>query len=232
MATIVPTFPTDESITVAVSRSNKIPLSVKRNLKGPLYELEFYGSTIQVVDQGDSPAKWFSDVLGVECRLAAILPGKHRRTPTGEKVDNSIFYGTPILAMSSETCDALSVSLGIPIRNDRFRSNIVFSGFGHPFEEDRISAISTRDWSLDGEELCIKCTYPGIDQLTGKFESKIVGRLRELRRIDKVEMHPKYRSASSKWEANDYLIGVYMRPHVTSDKETRIFVGQEIDCKY
>jgi hypothetical protein len=45
-------------------------------------------------------------------------------------------------------------------------------------------------------------------------------------------MHPIYRKASSQWEANDYVVGVYMQPRVASDSGVRIFVGQEIECKY
>jgi uncharacterized protein YcbX len=205
---------------------------VKRTLDGTKYDLDFYGSTISVVDQGEESAKWFSEILGLDCRFAAILPGPNRRTRNGEIIENCIFYGTPILMMSSESCEALSAAIGMRIGNDRFRSNIVISGFDKPFQEDMISAVLTEDWCLDGVELCIKCTYPGINQQTGILDSRTVGLLRESRQVSKVEMHPIYRKASSQWEANDYVVGVYMQPRVASDSGVRIFVGQEIECKY
>ena len=226
LATIAVSIPTAGSH-LTVSAPNSLSCIIKGSLEGPQYDVNFWESIIRVVDQGDEASRWFSDYLGLDCRLARILPGEHRRAiESGVVSTTSLFYHTPILLMSRESIESISEAVGTPINYNRFRPNIIIKDVGFPFEEDLISSVSSKDWTMDGFELCVRCSYPGVNQETGILDPLLVGKFRAIRNRAHIKMHPKYEKMAKDWKDNDYMVGVYMK--VRPGASSKIFVGQEI----
>lgn len=229
LATISVSLPSAAEVMV-ISAPSVRALTLRGTLDGPQHDVDFWGSSIRVVDQGDEPSRWFSDYLGIECRLARILPGMHRKQiASGEMSRNSLFYHTPILVMSSESIRAISREVGEDICYDRFRPNIVIKGVNEPFEEDLFSSLKANDWALYGSELCVRCSYPGVNQKTGVLDARLVGKFRAFRNPKSIKMNPIYQEPAKSWKPNDYMVGVYMTPRI---EPGRIFVGQQIEARF
>ncbi len=213
-----------------ISAPSRQPLTLRGKLEGPQHEVNFWGSSIRVIDQGDDSSRWFSDYLGIECRLARILPGMNRKDiASGEMRTNSLFYHTPILVMSSESIRAISSAVGEDICYDRFRPNVVIKGVNAPFEEDLFCSLNANDWSMDGSELCVRCSYPGVNQKTGILDPRLVGKFRAIRNPKSIRMHPFYQQHAQSWKPDDYMVGVYMTCRTESGK---IFVGQQVAARF
>jgi uncharacterized protein YcbX len=229
LATISVTLPSPDNL-MEVSAPSVQPLVIRSTLDGPQYDINFWGSSIRVVDQGDEPSRWFSDYLGLDCRLARILPGLHRKNvASGELSITSLFYHTPILVMSNESIEAISRGVAEDICYDRFRPNIVLKDVKEPFEEDLFSSLKSNDWEMEGSELCVRCSYPGVNQKTGILDPRLVGKFRAIRGPQFIKMHQIYQEHAKSWKPNDYMVGVYMTPRTESGK---IFVGQSVEPRY
>jgi uncharacterized protein len=189
------------------------------------YIVDFWGDQILVVDQGDASSGWFSETLGLTCRLCRIKPGMFRRSPEGVTRPNSIHYKSPLLLMSDESIRFLSRRLGKEISYNRFRPNIMISG-GGAFCEDKCAGFHVAGISLHGYELCDRCSYTGIDHTTGEFDAAIVGKLRELRNYESIQstIHPQYKK---EWGDRDFFVGINIFPELNAT--TTIKIGQTVE---
>ncbi len=121
--------------------------------------------------------RWLGVRLGRPCRLVFLddpcaRPIEPAHGHPGEHV--SFADGFPVLLTSAGSLDALNGALNGALRArigmDRFRSNLVIGGEPAP------AAWAEHDWSLlrIGDALfravkpCVRCTVPGIDQLSGE----------------------------------------------------------------
>ena len=214
-----------------VSAPGMSSLKIRGTMSGVQHEVKFWDWMIRVVDQGDETSRWFSEYLGLDCRFCRILPGMNRKhIKTGEISQNSLYYGHTLLVMAAESIQSLAAAVGEDIQYDRFRPNIVLKNVEYPFQEDTFASISSGVWTLDGSELCVRCSYPGVDQTTGVLDPSLVGKFRSLRNKDHIKMNPLYEQAAKTWKHNDYMVGVYMSAR--SGTNSRIFVGQEITPQY
>ena len=110
--------------------------------------------------------KWFTSVLGINCRLV-YMPGETRRhvdpryAPAGAITSFSDAY--PFLIIGQASLDDLNSRLAEALPINRFRPNIVFTG-GRPYQEDRMGHFIIRDTHFYGVKLCDRCPIPTIDQ--------------------------------------------------------------------
>jgi uncharacterized protein YcbX len=111
---------------------------------------------------------WFSDALGIKCRLV-YMPDDTRRevdqryAPEGMITSFSDAY--PFLIIGQASLDDLNSRLAEPLPMNRFRPNIVFAG-GDPFEEDLMKHIHIAGISFYGVKLCARCIMTTINQQT------------------------------------------------------------------
>lgn len=128
--------------------------------------------------------QWFTDVLGINCRLV-YMPDESLRitdpkyTPDGYVTSFADAY--PFLLISQASLNDLNNRLDVELPMDRFRANIVVSG-ALPYQEDIMDEITINRIHFFGVKLCARCNIPTIDQQTakaGKEPSKTMAKYRQ-----------------------------------------------------
>jgi hypothetical protein len=123
------------------------------------------------VDQGDSVAKWFGELLDRPCRLVRVPPD-HDRDGWGEhpgKVGFADAHAVLVAAESSlEDLNRRIVARGSrPVPMNRFRPNVVVAGWPDPFTEDRVRIATVGTVELGYATRAIRCAVPMVAQETG-----------------------------------------------------------------
>lgn len=115
------------------------------------------------VDQGDEAAEWVSGVLGRQARLVRE-PARASRA-LGETDP------TALLVLSLSSLDHLNERIAErgadPVPMDRFRPNIVISGWAEPHTEDRVGRMKVGGAEIGFGELAIRCAVTLVDQSAG-----------------------------------------------------------------
>ncbi|HEX4705448.1 MAG TPA: MOSC domain-containing protein, partial [Pseudonocardiaceae bacterium] len=124
------------------------------------------------VDQGDIAAKWFSTVLDQPCRLVRITL-EHDRDGWGEhpgKVGFADAHATLVTAESSlaDLNRRIADRGADAIPMNRFRPNIVVSGWFDPYTEDRMRVAAVGTVELGYAVRAVRCAVPTVDQATGR----------------------------------------------------------------
>ncbi|MFI5138698.1 MAG: MOSC domain-containing protein [Sphingobacteriales bacterium] len=110
--------------------------------------------------------QWFSEMLGISCRLVYMPDDTRRivdqRYAPGDLV-TSFADAYPFLIIGQSSLDDLNSRLAEPLPMDRFRPNIVFSG-GQPYEEDLMGSFTIGNIHFYGVKLCARCQITTINQ--------------------------------------------------------------------
>ncbi|MGZ3874682.1 MAG: MOSC domain-containing protein, partial [Mucilaginibacter sp.] len=117
----------------------------------------------------DEADKWFSGMLGLNCRLV-YMPDDTRRVVDERYAENAITSFSdayPFLIIGQASLDDLNNRLTEALPMDRFRPNIVFTG-GEPYEEDLYQHFTIAGIDFYGVKLCARCMVTTIDQLTAE----------------------------------------------------------------
>jgi uncharacterized protein YcbX len=123
------------------------------------------------VHQGAEAAEWFSELLGRPAELVRVTP-EHQRVTGGETPGTAAFAdGHALLFASQSSLDGLNARIleqgGEPVPMDRFRPNIVISGWTEPHREDEAREVAAGTAKFGYAGRCVRCTVPMIDQETG-----------------------------------------------------------------
>jgi uncharacterized protein YcbX len=121
------------------------------------------------VDQGSEPAEWFSEFMGEPCRLVRVLPDHERRSSglTEGYVGFADAHALHVTSLSSlADLNARIGSDSLPI--NRFRSNVVVSGWDEPYTEDRVRRMNIGAVEVGYETLAKRCVVPTVDQALGE----------------------------------------------------------------
>ena len=118
---------------------------------------------------GKEKDEWFSDMLGIECRLV-YMPEDTLRYVDEQYAHNkeitSFSDGYPLLLIGQASLDDLNERLAEPVPMNRFRPSMVFTG-GYPYQEDDMKHFRINDVSFAGVKLCARCVMTTIEQSTG-----------------------------------------------------------------
>ncbi|GGO43768.1 MULTISPECIES: MOSC domain-containing protein [Streptomyces] len=139
---------------------------------GARRDVDLFGAAYQGIDQGDAAAAWLTDVLDAPSRLVRVPPEHHRvtdgRTPgTSGYADSSALH-----LISRATVDLLNGKLAergaelLPM--ERFRPNIVVTGWDEPHTEDRAHHLTIGTAELGYTKPAIRCAVTLVDQDTGR----------------------------------------------------------------
>lgn len=135
-------------------------------------------------DQGEAAARWLSEFLDDEVRLAWL--GDSQRTLRWDR-DRRVTFAdaAPLLALGTASLEDLSRRVGEPLSMRRFRPNLVIDG-AEPFEEDswrRLKIGSVEFLNLDG---CGRCEFTTIDPESAERHprNEPVATLEAYRRVD------------------------------------------------
>ncbi|MFE2430817.1 MOSC domain-containing protein [Streptomyces sp. NPDC059373] len=152
-------------------------------LDGERREVSLFGRPMgEAVDQGPRVADWFSGFLGAPCRLVRVRPGFDRdgwgehspgaspgRYPHG-KVNFADAHALSVTSLAS--LDALNARIlergADPVPMDRFRPNIVITGWPDPHTEDRFRHMTLGTVGLGYSVRAMRCAVPMVDQATGR----------------------------------------------------------------
>ena len=110
--------------------------------------------------------EWFSQTLGVHCRLVHMPDTSERKVETAYAINEeitSLSDGYPLLIIGQSSLDDLNSRLPEPLPMNRFRPNIVFTG-GLAFEEDKLAHFRINEIDFYGVKLCARCPITTIDQ--------------------------------------------------------------------
>jgi len=121
---------------------------------------EFYNQKID---------EWFSDILGIKCRLVK-MPESTMRTVDETYAKNKIVSfadGYPFLIIGQSSLDDLNSRMEVPLPMNRFRTNFVFTG-GKPFEEDNWKTFKISDVKFQAVKPCARCVITTTDQDTAE----------------------------------------------------------------
>lgn len=127
--------------------------------------------------------KWFSDSLGISCKLMYMPEACNRlvdpRYASHAEI-TSFADGYPILLIGQASLNELNTRLEQPIPMNRFRPNLVFTD-GHAFEEDGMEAFEINGIDFFAVKPCARCTVTTIDQdlaIKGKEPLKTLAQYR------------------------------------------------------
>jgi uncharacterized protein YcbX len=146
-----------------------VVLDVRRD--GPRHPGSTYSWHGDGVHQGAEAAEWFSALLGVPSVLIGVAPD-HERVTAGDTPGTAAFAdGHALLVLSESSVDALNARIrdrgGEPVPVDRFRPNVVVSGWAEPHTEDGVRAMAAGTAEFGYAQRCVRCAVPTIDQETG-----------------------------------------------------------------
>ena len=140
----------------------------------PTLQVRVWDDLVSADDCGDAAAQWFSQALGIACRLVRF-PAQGRRVTntrwTGHAdVPTQFSDGYPYLLISEASLADLNQRLVAqgrePLPMNRFRPNLVIDGVD-AFEEDYIDTLGIGGALLQPVKPCARCTIPSVDQASG-----------------------------------------------------------------
>ncbi|MDO8177951.1 MAG: MOSC N-terminal beta barrel domain-containing protein [Undibacterium sp.] len=158
-------------------------------------QVQVWDDILQASDEGESSARWCSDVLGVACRLVRFHSDARRvannKWTAGRDVPTRFSDGYPLLLISEASLADLNQKLlangqsAVPM--NRFRPNIVIDGI-EAFEEDYAESLNTDRGGTKEEMICLKpikpcprCPMPAVDQVTAEVGVNPVDTLQSYR---------------------------------------------------
>lgn len=156
-------------------RQLDIPLDRPPPNTASALNVHIWNDRITACDCGETAAAWFSDALGVQCRLVRFGPAEKRAADPEwtDGIDAQALFadGYPMLVISQASLADLNQKLmargraALPM--NRFRPNLVIDGIA-AFEEEYADSIKIGDAVLKPVKPCPRCPIPSIDQATGE----------------------------------------------------------------
>lgn len=152
----------------------EIPLDLADPDEAPTLNVRVWNDTVKAYDCDDTTAAWFSNAIGVACRLVRFHPNAKRVANTtwtnGIEAPTLFSDGFPMLVISQASLDDLNQKLTAQGRDalpmNRFRPNIVINGV-EAFEEDFAATFTIGSAVLKPVKPCPRCSVPSVDQATG-----------------------------------------------------------------
>lgn len=148
------------------------PVKVDVDPGGRRLDVSVHKQPLVGVDQGEEVAEWLTEVFGRASRLVRV-PEDHRRTTSGLTPGTAGFAdGHAVVVGSLSSLDLLNERIlatgGEAVPMDRFRPNIVVSGWPEAHTEDRVRRVRLGTAELGYAKVCIRCAVTTVDQASGE----------------------------------------------------------------
>lgn len=161
-------------------------LSIPFQASGATVTVTIWNDTCRAQLVHPSADAWFSQLLGVSCRLVH-MPDETKRPVDAayapEGAITSFADEFPILLIGQSSLDDLNSRLDTPVPMNRFRPNIVFTG-GTAFEEDSIGHFRIADVDFFAAKPSARCMLTTIDQQTAIAGKEPLRTLSGYRRVN------------------------------------------------
>ncbi|WP_106791052.1 MOSC domain-containing protein [Aquimarina sp. Aq78] len=135
-------------------------------LKEPIL-VSVFKEKVEAIKEEQVVNDWFSDRLGKEVYLVRQLSTAKRWVKQNNDARILFQDGAQYLIVGDSSLDDLNSKLPSPIKMNRFRPNIVFTG-GSPFIEDQWKKIRINDSTFEITKSCARCTVTTVNQETGE----------------------------------------------------------------
>ena len=132
--------------------------------------VQVWNDSLDAVDVGEDAAAWFTQTLGLSCRLVRMPEHASRFVNpkyAPEKSPVTFADAFPLLLMSRASLDDLNSRLEEPVPMNRFRPNVVVEG-SPAYEEDTWRSLRIGHVSFLVAKPCERCAIPTVDQDTGE----------------------------------------------------------------
>jgi uncharacterized protein YcbX len=172
-------------------------------------EAWIWNDRVTVFEVSEMHSLWFSDLLGVRCRLVVFPEDQPRSIDPAYAFNNeqvSLADGYPILLIGQSSLDDVNRRLETAVPMNRFRPNIVVEG-GAPFEEDTWKRFRIGSLRMSAVKPCARCVLTTVDQETGVMGTEPLATL------------SRYRSTNNK---------VYFGQNILPLGKGQISIGDEI----
>lgn len=175
MALIVPRIKAD---TLELRAPGMLRLEIPLDLPPPdqerTLEVMVWDEPVKAYDCDAVTATWFSEAIGLPCRLVRFHPEGRRLASakwTGAVEAPTLFADAfPLLVASTASLadvnDKLVAAGRAPIPMNRFRPNLVIDGID-AFEEDYADTITVGGAVIKPVKPCGRCSVPSVDQASG-----------------------------------------------------------------
>lgn len=140
-----------------------------QDLSRPL-DVTIWNDRVKAFEVGKSESEWFSEMLGIKCRLVFFPEENERPVDPRYHVNHenvSLADAYPFMIIGQSSLDDLNSKLDEPLPMNRFRPNFVFEG-GEPYEEDQWKNISIGDVRFVGVKMCDRCVMTTVNQVTAE----------------------------------------------------------------
>jgi uncharacterized protein len=137
---------------------------------GSTFDAVIWNDTVKVVEVSPEISKWFTQHLGISCRLVSFPENNPRPVDAqyrvnGEHVGLADAY--PFLIIGQSTLNDLNSRMQTPLPMNRFRPNFVFTG-GDPFEEDHWRNFTIGKNRFVAVKPCARCVLTTVNQDTAE----------------------------------------------------------------
>ncbi|MFH8793796.1 MOSC domain-containing protein [Streptomyces sp. NPDC017941] len=172
LALIRPTIGADgDRLTLRADAHGSVDVAV--DTTGARRDVDLFGAPYKGIDQGDAVAEWLSAVLGGTPSRLVRVPPEHDRATDGATPGTSGYADSSALHLISlATVDLLNGKIvergGEPLPMDRFRPNVVVSGWDEPHTEDRAHHLTIGTAELGYTKAAIRCAVTLVDQDAGR----------------------------------------------------------------
>lgn len=133
-----------------------------------------WNDAVRAEPYGEDINRWFSECLGVSCRLVKF-PQQHLRRVDRRYAKGSEHVaftdGYPFLLLSEASLGDLNSRLRRPIPVNRFRPNIVVTGC-EAFAEDSWREFRIASVTFTAVKPCARCRVITVDQTTGVIDEE------------------------------------------------------------
>lgn len=154
-----------------------------------LVDISVFEEQATGLEANPQASEWFSDYLGIECRLIYMNQQDHRRLIDydGKQTQNSMSYADecPVLLISEASLDDLNTRLERPVSMKNFRPNIVVSGCG-AYAEDQWKNLKIGTLEFKSLWQCQRCVFTTIDPVSKQRHPQ----QEPLRTLSKYRKHP------------------------------------------
>lgn len=171
---------------ISVSAPGREQLTLDETLvaDAPVRPVQVWSDQVEALDAGDQAAAWFSDYLGINCRLVYMpestqRPVNPQYAPAGSIV--SFADGFPLHLISTASLEDFNSHLSRPVGVQRFRPNIVIDGAA-AWAEDGWRRLRIGGVECEVAKACARCVVPSIDLDTAQLEPEVTKTLFQQRR--------------------------------------------------
>ena len=165
---------TERGLTVRIDTMPSLEIEPPRRSSRDLSDVthvRLWRRRAPVVAVGTDADEWFTEALGVECRLMAFVPEATALDVPSYEVHSSLQDATPFHLTTEESLADLNARMAAPIPMNRFRPNLVVRG-ATPYAEDRWRSIAIGDTVLRWIKPCTRCVATTTDQETGERKGR------------------------------------------------------------